>query len=311
MIFEKFTKETSERTVKSLIGITKHQFSKLCSTFEEAYHEIQQERVMSGEIKRIQKGGNHGNLDSFNKKLFFVLYYLKTYCTFDVLGFHFGFSSGHAHQHVERFMPVLQRSLEKLNVLPKRAITTPKEVMELVEIYGKIVIDGVECACVRPQSQEKQKERYSGKKKRHTVKALVISDLQKRVLFICCIVAGSIHDYALMKHVFDPRLRWFDHIHVWLDLGFYGAIKDYGEKTRIHLPHKKRRKSKNNPNPELTAEQKRENKQQAATRIAVEHSIGGMKQFHCLMHRIRNHLDTFIDYFFYLSGGLWNLKISL
>jgi hypothetical protein len=43
----------------------------------------------------------------------------------------------------------------------------------------------------------------------------------------------------------------------------------------------------------------------------VEHSIGGMKQFHCLMHRIRNHLDVFMDYFFWLSGGLWNLKISL
>ncbi|MDD5035768.1 MAG: transposase family protein [Methylococcaceae bacterium] len=68
---------------------------------------------------------------------------------------------------------------------------------------------------------------------------------------------------------------------------------------------------KNNPNPELAAKQKRENKKQAATRIVVEHSIGGMKHFHCLMHRIRNHLDIFIDYFFCLSGGLWNLKISL
>ncbi len=128
---------------------------------------------------------------------------------------------------------------------------------------------------------------------------------------MACIVAGSIHDYALMKRLFDPELPWFDGIDVWLDLGFYGAAGDYGGKARIHLPHKKPRKSKKNPSPELTAIQKRENKEQAATRIAVEHSIGGMKHFHCLMHRIRNHLDVFIDYFFELSAGLWNLKVAL
>jgi hypothetical protein len=131
------------------------------------------------------------------------------------------------------------------------------------------------------------------------------------VLFICCITAGSVHDYSLMKQVFNPELPWFDGIHVWLDLGFYGAVGDYGEKAKFHLPHKKPRKSKSNPNPELTSKQKRDNKNQAATRIAVEHSIGGMKHFHCLMHRIRNHLDIFIDHFFWLSGGLWNLKISM
>lgn len=35
-----------------------------------------------------------------------------------------------------------------------------------------------------------------------------------------------------------------------------------------------------------------------------------MKFFHCLMHRIRNHMDTFVDAFFSLSAGLWNYKIS-
>jgi hypothetical protein len=165
MIFEKFTNETSERTIKALIGITKPQFIKLCPVFQEAYREIQEERVKNGEIKRVQKGGNQGHLGSFDKKLFFILYYLKTYCTFDVLGFHFGFSSGHAHEHVEQFLPVLQRSLSKLNLLPERAIATPEDMMKLVEKFGEISIDGVECACVRPQNEEQQKSRYSGKKK--------------------------------------------------------------------------------------------------------------------------------------------------
>ncbi|MDD5035769.1 MAG: transposase family protein [Methylococcaceae bacterium] len=165
MIFEKFCNETSDRTVKALIGITKQQFYQLRDSFADAYHDIQLERVKSGQIKRVQNGGNKGNLDSFDKKLFFILYYLKTYCTFDVLGFHFGFSSGHAHQHVDHLLPVLKRSLLKLNVLPERAIKTPEDLRKLVEIYGDIVVDGVECSCVRPQDDEAQKARYSGKKK--------------------------------------------------------------------------------------------------------------------------------------------------
>ena len=122
-------------------------------------------------------------------------------------------------------------------------------------------------------------------------------------------MAGSVHDYTLMKNVFKPGFPWFRKVGLWLDIGFLGADKDYAN-TRIHLPHKKPRKSKKNPNPCLTPSQKKENRRQAATRVVVEHAIGGMKIFHCLMHRIRNHLDTFVDYFFSLSAGLWNYKIA-
>ena len=93
-----------------------------------------------------------------------IEYYLKTYPTFDVLGFHFGLSSGHAHNHVENLMPVLLRSLSDLGVLPDRSPGTPAEFLQLVEKYGEIIIDGMECPCVRPQDDELQKARYSGKK---------------------------------------------------------------------------------------------------------------------------------------------------
>lgn len=123
-------------------------------------------------------------------------------------------------------------------------------------------------------------------------------------------MAGSTHDYTLMKQVFNPKLSWFENINVWLDLGFLGAVDEYGKKAKIYLPYKRPRKSKANPKPELTPVQKKENRRQAAIRVVVEHAIGGMKIFHCLMHRIRNHRDHLVDYFFWLSAGLWNLKIS-
>jgi hypothetical protein len=132
--------------------------------FAAAYDAVQLERRQQGEIKQVQTGGPKGHLDTSEKKLFFILYYLKTYPTFDVLGFHFGFSSGHAHHHVENLLPVLLRSLSDLGVLPARSPGSPEEFAQLVEQYGDIAIDGLESACVRPQDEELQKARFSGKK---------------------------------------------------------------------------------------------------------------------------------------------------
>jgi DDE superfamily endonuclease len=164
MIFKKFDKVTDDRACKALIGLTRAHFNPLLKAFEKAHFDFQQERYRTGEIKRIPVGGSKGHLDTPAKKLFFILYYLKNYCTFDVLGFHFGFSAGHAHQHVEQLFPVLQRTLADLNILPKRTLATVDDLKQLVEQYREIAIDGVECACVRPGEDILQKARYSGKK---------------------------------------------------------------------------------------------------------------------------------------------------
>ena len=113
-----------------------------------------------------------------------------------------------------------------------------------------------------------------------------------------------------MKKVFNPQLNWFHQVNVWLDLGFQEAAREYGAKSKINLPHKRPKQSRNHPKPKLTAAQIKHNKEHARIRVAVEHAIGGMKAFHCLTHRIRNHLTGLIEYLFWLPAGLWNLKIA-
>jgi len=167
MAYEKFLNlndEKHDRVIKSVVGMDRAKFNKLAEAFAAACRAIQQERILNGEIKQVPSGGPKGRLDTPGKQLFFILYYLKTYPTFDVLGFHFGFSSGHAHDHVERLLPVLARSLSDLGVLPARTPGTPEEFSRLVEQYGGIAIDGLECACVRPQEKALRDARYSGKK---------------------------------------------------------------------------------------------------------------------------------------------------
>jgi hypothetical protein len=70
----------------------------------------------------------------------------------------------------------------------------------------------------------------------------------------------------------------------------------------------KNREGKKNPNPQRTKSQKKYNKKQASIRVSVENVLAGIKSFHCLSHRIRNHLDLFINYFLGVSAGIWNFK---
>lgn len=103
-------------------------------------------------------------MDSYEKNLFFALFYLKTYPTFDVLGIHFGFSGDHAHAHMDKLLPVLGRALADLSLMPERIAKTPGEFSHLIEKYNYIAIDSVACSCVRPRGQAEQENHYSGKK---------------------------------------------------------------------------------------------------------------------------------------------------
>jgi len=100
MAYEKFTELDGvkhDRTIKALIGISRAHFDTLAMAFAVAYGAVPLERLQQGEIKQVPSGGPKGSLDSFDKKLFFLLYDRKNYPVFDVLGFPFGLGGGHAH----------------------------------------------------------------------------------------------------------------------------------------------------------------------------------------------------------------------
>jgi hypothetical protein len=52
-----------------------------------------------------------------------------------------------------------------------------------------------------------------------------------------------------MKDCFPTTESWFEETDVFIDLSFLGAQKDDG--SSISIPHKKPRKSKKNPSPQL------------------------------------------------------------
>ncbi len=140
------------------------------------------------------------------------------------------------------------------------------------------------------------------------LKNTVMSMPDKFIVFLGRTFSGHNHDYSMLKQELPPDLDWFSDLEVWVDLGYQGIQSDY-EGDMIEIPHKKPRKSKKNPKPELTVEQRAENKAVSQIRIFIEHAIGGMKRFNILVHRFRNHKEHFEDDSVGICAGLWNLNL--
>jgi hypothetical protein len=302
-----------DRQWRALTGLSQAQFEQLLLTFTVVCQEAQQEAyaasVAAGKRRRQLGGGAKGKLPTWADKLLFVLYYYKTYPTFDVLGTQFGMVRSKAHSNLYKLSPLLHKTLVRLEMLPHREFKTPDELKAALHGVDQVIIDATERAYRRSQDDATQREHYSGKRKRHTVKNTVMSRLDKFIIFLGRTFTGHNHDYSMLKAELPPELDWFSDLKVWVDLGYLGIQTDYAGE-QIAIPTKKPRKSKNNPDPHLTDGQKAINKAVSQIRIFVENAIGGLKRYNILVYRFRNHKENFEDDVIGIAAGLWNFALS-
>jgi hypothetical protein len=113
-----------------------------------------------------------------------------------------------------------------------------------------------------------------------------------------------------LKKEFPPEYPWFKKFKVLVDLGFIGIDKLYEIKELI-IGEKKSRKSKKNPKPELTQEQKNKNTAVSKERIFVEHAIGKMKRYRILKNRCRIKCSVTKNRILGIAAGLWNYQLQL
>jgi DDE superfamily endonuclease len=132
---------------------------------------------------------------------------------------------------------------------------------------------------------------------------LVITGLDKKILFLSKSYIGTVHDFSILKTVPPPHQDWFINHSVRLDLGFQGFADHYTCKE-VFLPAKKPRKA------ELSEENKQVNKEQAAQRVVVEHSIGGLKRYRVLSNTLRTKDAKLYDRIAGICAALWNLNID-
>ena len=99
------------------------------------------------------------------EKLLFVLYYYKTYPTFDVLGTQCNMARSKAKENLHKLSPILYDTLVHLEMMPYRECSTPDAFKAALHGIDQLIIDAPEGAYRRAQDEAKQREPYSGKKR--------------------------------------------------------------------------------------------------------------------------------------------------
>jgi hypothetical protein len=160
-----------ERQQRALTGVPAEKFSTLEAAFaltlaDEKEHAYQ-DGLATGKRQRKPGGGQKGKLPTAHDKLVFLLYYLKVYPTFDVLGTQFGMNRSKACENVHTLRPILYKTLQNLGVMPHREFKTVEEFRAACDWIDDLLIDATERPHSRPADDAKQKDLYSGKKTAH------------------------------------------------------------------------------------------------------------------------------------------------
>ncbi len=187
----------NHRKFLALTGLTVKEFKALLPSFIEAYRKKYEGNKTLARRKRKRQvgGGRNGQLKTAEQKLLFILAHQKTYPLQVVLGELFGLSQSSANEWVHRLLPILREALTAMGVMPERDGRKFAQSERRKHEPADYIIDGTERRRQRPKKPKKQAIHYSGKKKMHTDKNLVIVNTRsKRVGYLSPTHAGKTHD---------------------------------------------------------------------------------------------------------------------
>ena len=303
------------RTFRSLTSLDVTEFEALVPSFEAAWQSYVDERWVQGrERQRGYGAGRRPILYAIEDKLLFILLYFKLYPLQEVQGLLFGLSQPQANEWIARLTPVLQKALGFEKQLPERKPQNLEQVLSGC-VGLEFFIDGTERRINRPQDAERQKLNYSGKKKSHTCKNLLLSDRQCRVHYLSGTYEGKKHDKAIAD---DEEYRFPPGSTLYQDTGFQGykpttaPETDASETSPIETPPpvcilQPKKKPRGG---QLSDAEKESNRLISRVRIKVEHAISGVKRCRIVKDIWRNHRDKYDDLVMETSCGLHNFRIT-
>jgi hypothetical protein len=206
----------------ALTGLTHKEFKQLLSAFRLAYERMYPtNKTLAGMPRQRQMGGGRtGALHDWEQKLLFVLVYVKAYPLQVLQGAAFDLSQSQTNYWLHHLLPVLKRALDDLGVLPERDPRQFARSERRKHEPPELIIDGTERRRQRPKDQEKQALHYSGKKKTHSDKNVVIVNAKtKRVGYLSRTYAGKTHDKKIAdgEQIVYPHEACLDQ-----DTGFQG-----------------------------------------------------------------------------------------
>lgn len=299
--YQKLVKRPSH--LHRLTGLSVMEFEQLLDKFQSSWNMYVLELGKDLRRKRKIGGGRHATLLSLEDKLLFILVYVRMYPLLFLQGIMFDIEEGNTCIWVHRLLPLLDEALGFAHKRPARK-HRGRNLEELLRDFPElkelgILGDGVERPVRRPKDDKKQKARYSGKKKRHTRRNIILTNPNTtEVVFLGETQDGTMHD---KKALDQEELETTIPVKLGVDLGFEGLEI---QNVHIVLPWKKPKGK------ELTEIHKQQNTCFARRRIKVEHAIAGIKRNRSVQDIYRNIKAGTDDIFMTIACGLHNLRVA-
>ena len=291
--------ELSEHPRKflAMTGYTVEEFQALLPHFRVQFEKYVETHTLDGKPRTQRQYSTYETspLPTIDGKLLFILIYLKQGTTQEMHATLFGMHQPDANVWIHLLHPILNQALAALGELPVREAEAFNAEDEQALYFFH---DGTERPIPRPKDKDAQKKYYSGKKKRHTIKNIVVTNPLGRILFLTRTCEGKKHD---KKAADEAGYDFPDGSTLFQDAGFQGFTIDG---ITVIQPKKKPRGQ------ELAPEDKESNRAISKIRIRVEHAIGGVKRYRIVKDKIRNWKEGFRDQVMETCCGLHNFRLN-
>jgi flagellar biosynthesis chaperone FliJ len=285
----------------SMTGYSIEKFKELLPHFKEEHDLYLSKYDLKGKFRNGTRKYliyENSPLSTHSERLVFILSYIKLNPIQEAHADMFSMQQKQCNEFIHGLKVILDKTLQTLSVMPA---TTAEQLQAKLALIDKkedkqLLHDGTEREIPRPQNEDDQKEFYSGKKKKHTVKNAVIINMVCTILFLSLTVNAKIHD----KKLADTHYTIKEGFELWQDTGYQG-FKPNG--VLIRQPIKKPKGK------ELTEQQKQYNRYISQVRVRVEHAIGSMKRYRIVKDECRLRKNKFVHSILHTCAALHNFRI--
>lgn len=291
MVFD-YIQKYPHRT-KQILGISYEQLQSLLNCASKRHQEMKI-KLQSRKIRINAAGGGRREKLSTQEQVCLCLFYLRQMPTFQVLGMMFGVSKTEANDTFHDWIPILRDILP--SSLLEQVSNNESDFLFVQEVLTnfRLLVDSLEQPIYRHSDQKKQQKYFSGKKRQHTLKSLMIGMPEgKDIVEVEVGVPGPTADINLFRN----SQKNFDKSQP------FGGDKAFQGGENIITPHKRK------PKRELSQQQKDENKALSSNRIFIEHLIRLLKIFRIASQRFRLNLETY-EQIILTVCGLVRLRIG-
>lgn len=268
----------------SMTGLTVQEFEALLAELRPRYEAARREERVARPRRRAPGGGAKPRY-ALREQVLMTLVWLRLYLTCEAVAVLFAVDKSTVSRYTRPLLRLLRDQGRDTLGWPEEARALLDTADEADDTDGVAISDATEQRVERARDDATQRAHYSGKKKAHTRKTLIVVNERGRWRYVSPSAPGATHDLTLLRQSGAWEQIPAD-LSLMGDSGFQGLQNDAPSRS-VALPYKG---SRAHP---LTPEQKLHNALLSRIRIVVENTLAEMKHFRILADVFRHPLDLY------------------